>query len=233
MPVFLLSLVTVAMNQQAIESRESIVAKIESSNQETLNRWVQLSCVGSYKAAVTTTKLNVNEDHLAAFISSIGCDQFAIVVFSKVNQQQNAYVFENSIKLFSAFGVAPKVEYIEMATRGSQEIFVTGLVSDSGSGVLQRDCLVLKLLNKKLATVFVSPQFVRFSKGNANLIQNSKFVIEDSKSFGIAGNNFLREERTVSVGGRAIMRTRNCFWNADIQHFACVEGFSGHTPASH
>lgn len=232
-PVLMLCLVATAENKHAVESRDSITAKIESGDVKAMNRWVQLSCVGSYKVTTTPAKLDPDEDHLVAVVTSVGCDQLGVIVFSRVHEQQNAYIYEDGIRLSSFYGQQPKFQYPELATPGIQEILINGVVTDTGSGVLQRDCLILKLLNKRLATVFRKSELVRFSQKNASLAQKSTFVVRDSKAFNMAGNKFLQEEQTVSFGGRSIARTRNCFWEENLRHFTCVEGSSDHSPSLH
>jgi hypothetical protein len=209
---------------QVAESSDSITNKIESGNADAIQDWMQMSCVGSYRATSAVMTLDVHEDRLVVVVTSVGCDQFAIILFRNSSDSTGRWTYDQTIQLSSPYGAVPKVVYPQFVERGIHEIFISGIITDSGSGVLQRDCIVLKLIHERLLTVFDDSEFVSFSEKERNIIQRSTFTVHDSVDANIAGNQFLKEERRVTTNGHRSVRVRNCYWDSRIKHFMCVEG---------
>jgi len=212
---------------QVPESAATISTKIESGNSETVRRWVQLSCVGSYQAKSKAVVLDEQGKKLVLIVTSSGCDEFAVILFKRSGDFEDAWSYEQTIRLQSRYETTPTVRYPEFAQSGIHEIFISGVVTDSGSGVTQRDCVVLKLIDGHLTMVFNESEFVSLSTKNLEVLQKSNFGIRDSSPANMSGNQFLREDQSVTVNGKRIERVRNCFWDDFLRHFTCVEGVPG------
>jgi len=219
-----LFLVVIASPISAQEEQSVIIKKIESGNSKALQEWVQLSCVGSYRAVAHSAILGRGEEHLVITVDSPNCDHFAIVLFRRSSTSLDEWTYVDTIKLPSGTNSVPRVQFADFAQKGINEIYVSGMLTDSGSGITQRGCIILKLINGRLMTVFNGTEFVSLDGQDVRVLQKSYFTIHDSETAGISGFKFLREERTVEVNNHRVRRIQNCFWDQDIHHFTCVEG---------
>ena len=170
----------------------------------------------------TEVVLSRGEKHVVYSLNDEGCQQTLLVVFRK-NPLGGPWSHLQTIVLPLRYGVKPLVEYPEFAEKGVHEIFIKDFVSDWGTGVLQRDAVIFKLIDGKLRVIFDGPAMIRFRPSDYHLTEDVKYTVAPSEVDGVSGYSYLKVVTHVSTGKQSMQRERSCIWSESLAHFNCVE----------
>jgi hypothetical protein len=142
-----------------------------------------------------------------------------------VERKKDQWNHIQTIPLSARYGSVPEISLVELVEPGTKEILIQKQIVDTGTGILQKNISVLKLIDRKISIILDEPEVVRFSipsvahgqLRNTEQRQDSEFtIILDSSGL---GHRQIRESQTITDHDKEIRRSRVFIWQPDIKRF--------------
>lgn len=227
----LLFFLSVPLVCQVVSEDVQVRALVNARIREEVTR---ASCLESENLQEKVVMLANHERYLVVVAGDVSCERYLLILFHEEHYGNGDWSFIQTVEMPLRYAMKPEVEYPEFVERGVHEVLVKGVVVDTGSGMLQKDVIIMKLIDGKLRVVFENSEHVSYSSSDYRVLASTDYQIKNSGSDGVAGYSYLHMIESVSVGRRHIQRVRICMWNGELLHFECVENaprFSGHVTA--
>jgi hypothetical protein len=124
---------------------------------------------------------------------------------------------------------SPSLSVESLVTRGESEIVVRDAETDTGTGILQRNLIVWKLLDGHLRVILDEPIQSRFaipkgdgSDDNTDQDEQSTFTIQDKSPEVGFGMKQIFQRQTIRDHDRSIQRAWVWTWDPDTRTFRKV-----------
>jgi hypothetical protein len=156
-------------------------------------------------------------------VRSQSCQSVSLI---PISQKGTEWIALKPIVLWSKFS-EPSYRLDELISSGEQQIVVSNLTVDEGTGILERDLMIYKISLDGDDLVFDQPEIVHFTAphGNSTFQDNERSTFEFRKNGeGVYGTGmiYINEKREITVGGKSLTLYRSYTWNRTLGRFRGV-----------
>ena len=143
-----------------------------------------------------------------------------------INRKGKEWIVLNPIVLWSQFS-APSYRLERLISSEEQEIVVSNLTVDEGTGILERDLLIYEISLDGVQLVFDEPEFLRLAVPYGDSLfedhERSTFEFhENVKGAYGTGLMYIKEKREITVDGKSVTLYRSYTWNRTLGQFRGV-----------
>jgi hypothetical protein len=206
------------LTSTSIEQRQKIARLLHLNTP-----WEQESvCVEYGKVELSKPVFKAGSASALLTIPARDCDFTFLVPFMATG---NGWTPAGTIALWTHYSL-PKYRIESLTTQGESEIVVSGQTVDAGTGILQRNLTIIKIVDNSLRVVFDEPEWLNMSipatiEGkltNTSDEETSTFTFVNSEP-GVPGLKTILETRVLRVRGRTITIYRSYVWRPALSIF--------------
>jgi hypothetical protein len=142
------------------------------------------------------------------------CDTRTVMIFSSVDGKWRHL---DTIKLSTLRLDQPLVAFRDVTGSGARDIVVQGLPVDKGTGILQKNVRIYRVLRAKATVIFDEPEYVHFDvrthRSHYSVDQESVFELDTT----------IHERQTLKINGASVTRYKECNWDSNTERIRCFE----------
>ena len=216
-----------------IVSPEEAVSSLRSSNVEqrqNIARLLNLSepwrggtlCSAYQKVELSQPKLQASNESALLTITASDCD-FPFLV--PLVEEQHHWSIAGTVPIWTKYST-PQYSIESLTTAHESEIVIHGQTVDSGTGIVQRNLTILRVVGKSIRVIFDQPEILHISvpivvngkSENALDEESSVFTFVNSAPF-VPGLKTIIETRVLHIADRSITVKREYVWTPSLSIF--------------
>ncbi|HMD83467.1 MAG TPA: hypothetical protein VKO18_02060 [Terriglobia bacterium] len=179
-------------------------------------------CVEYENVELSKPTLKAGSESALLTTTSSDCDFAFLVPFISTG---HGWILAGTVPVWTKYS-SPKYRIESLTTPGESEIIVSGQTVDSGTGILQRNLTILKIVGDSIRIIFDQPEEINLSvpvkvrgeRTNTREEESSAFSFVNSEPF-MPGLKGIQETRVLRIAGQLITIHRKYVWTPSISMF--------------
>jgi hypothetical protein len=226
------------LQSHGYSSPEAIIQQLKSEDIETRKKvalavgladpLLDALCFDDDNERISIKQVTFRKGIESRLLSVRGCEAMFLV---PVVKQGVSWITLNPVRLWAKFS-EPTYKFESLVAPGEQEIVVSNQTVDEGTGILQRNMTIYKVIGNETHAVFDTPEYLHVAEpdlksptGQYTDDQTSTFTYSwDKPDHG--SSVFIREKRDERIGKHRFTVYRSYAWNRVLQEFRML----GDTP---
>jgi hypothetical protein len=143
------------------------------------------------------------------------CETMNIVPMIK---QGETWITLGHINFMPKMFYYPRYRVASLISPGEQEIVVSNQMVDEGTGILQNNMTIYKVIENEIKVIFDAPEYLHIAEPHFTDDQISKYFIQ-ADNLKASGPKYIDEERVERINGRRFTSYRRYVWENELQTF--------------